>query len=154
VPKPSNSIPPDARAALAQRQAALVRALARADAVPDQFDPMQIQIASAALTRKRKRGIEKTWPGLSAAIEDHFADYAAQTPLNAQGPETDGLRFALWLGRHGQLPGAGQMELAAHRAARGFPLRLVVLPKSRRIVVLYRIRRTVRWWPKVPSGLQ
>lgn len=132
--------PPDARDELARRQAELVRALQGDAPAPAGFDPAHVERASDSLARKRARIVQKTWPVTARALGDrfgqHFATYARENPLPAD-VEFDGFHFARWLHSRGLLPTEGQVELAAWKVMRGFPLRLLFLPNARTLALVY-----------------
>lgn len=125
--------PPDpaaARAELARRQAALVRALGGGGTapLPDGFDAAHVRRATASLARKRARLVRKMWPALTEAFgdrfDDQFAAYAA-THAPPRRPEEDGFRFARWLRPARSFPDAARIELAAWQVTHGFPVRVV-----------------------------
>src|SRR5688500_9397725 len=74
------SVSPEQRKSLAEQQAALVAAQAGQAAPPGGFDAEHVRTAAASLFAKRRRGVEKAWPGLAASLGDRFAavfgDYA------------------------------------------------------------------------------
>lgn len=87
---------------LADRQAALLAALAGEGAVPAGFDVSRVSAAAEALAFKRARAVVQAWPSLRTMLggqfRDRFAAYAATTPLPAEGgPLADGRRFARML---------------------------------------------------------
>lgn len=143
----SQSIAPDVRGSLAKRQAAVVRALTGGGALPQEFDPVQVQTASKSLARKRKRGIQKAWPALSKEIAQYFVEYAAQMPPADARYDADATRFGMWLASMGRLPSSARKELAARRMARGFPLRIVFLSRRSWFRLLCGFRGAIRWFP-------
>ena len=133
----------DARQKLANQQACLVRVLTRADAPPEGFDSAALAVAAGSLQRKRARTVEKAWPLLAAALHERFDSrfehYAAQQPIPESAAE-DGYRFARWLGRTGQLPDAGRLELASWQVLHRFPARIVLLREPAGVALLWRWR--------------
>lgn len=87
---------------LADRQAALVAALAGAGEVPAGFDEARVRAAAAALAFKRARAAAQAWPDVHAMLKDdyrkRFAEYAAVTPIPRHGgPLADGRAFVRYL---------------------------------------------------------
>jgi hypothetical protein len=102
---------------LADRQAGLVAALTSGAPVPPGFDPRLIEVARAALLRKRAGEVARQWPGLAAAYGPRwpreFARWAATRPT--RGSLRDGWDLARELGD--ALPAAAGAELAEREAA-------------------------------------
>ena len=108
----------EVRASLALRQAALVNALISGGEPPPGFDSQRVQAAAESQARKRARSAARAWPGLAHALgqkfDEHFAAYAAASPLPGNGgPLADGHGFARWLSGCGWLPEAGRREAMA-----------------------------------------
>jgi hypothetical protein len=123
----------DARQQLAEQQSRLVAALTTDSPPPDGFDADRVELTSHALVNKRRRGIAKAWPRLSAALGDDFPrqfdDFAASGVSRAPGaPAADGLAFACWLADRNSFPSdpAADAEVVAHRlwARRGIVIAL------------------------------
>lgn len=150
----------EARQRLSLQQAAFVRALVADGAAPADFDPVQLQVASAALFEKRWREAAHAWPGLAhelgAAFQPHFRRYAADSPLPERGgPAADGRQFATWLARQGFLLDAGRLEALVydlHREPRFFQVRWVCLHRLRRVVVAIRLPLLGSRWCALPFG--
>lgn len=108
------SIPCEARAALAERQAALVRALTTGEPV-EGFDPDQVRRSAFALRSKRRRAAARAWPTLTAALGERFPSlfdrYAQSHSLPAAGPLADGYLFARSLQKEESLPEKAVREL-------------------------------------------
>jgi hypothetical protein len=148
-------MPDNDRSTLAARQRQLVSALVRNETAIESFDANRLAVASEALFRKRRRGIEKTWPNLARSLGESFAaqfrEFAVKHPSPASGgPVADGWEFACHLDRSGALPDAGGRELLAvrlvlQRANRGIVHRrgLVIawqrLSQARRLMVGVRL---------------
>jgi hypothetical protein len=135
---------PDAdRAQLARQQAALVAALTTGAAPPADFDEPRVRLAARTLHRKRARAVAKTWPALAAALgrsfNEHFRAYADAHPLADPDPAADGAAFARHAGTLGLLTDAARVELALHRAARGWPVRLARFRESSHVAVALRL---------------
>jgi hypothetical protein len=85
---------------LAARQAALVAALVAGAAPPPDLDAGRIRIQSAALLRKRGRGVAQAAPDLATALGGSFgaafAQYAANRP-RAGSRADDAAAFARYL---------------------------------------------------------
>ncbi|WP_280399166.1 hypothetical protein [Nocardia carnea] len=81
---------------LAERQAALVRALVADDAVPPGFDPAAVRAAADAILRKRAREIAAHYPALVRATGPEFtARYIAWARGRPKGTTAaDALGFA------------------------------------------------------------
>ncbi|WP_433491308.1 hypothetical protein [Nocardia grenadensis] len=81
---------------LADRQAALVRALVTGKAVPAGFDPAAVGAAAHALRHKRAREVAARHPELVYAtgpdFTERFVAWARNRPKD--GTATDALRFA------------------------------------------------------------
>jgi hypothetical protein len=131
----------DDRAKLAEQQAALVDALAGRSPVPDGFDAQHVATAAASLLAKRRRGVEKTWPGLAASLGERFrtvfADYARHHPIPADGPAADGRLFASYLRGLGLLSDAGRVQLLLADMGRR-PIAVAYLPARRALAIALR----------------
>jgi hypothetical protein len=81
---------------LADRQAALVRALVAGEAVPAGFDPAAVGAAAHALRHKRAREVAARHPELVHAtgpdFTERFVEWARNRPKD--GTAADALRFA------------------------------------------------------------
>ncbi|MEU4430419.1 hypothetical protein ACH474_31930 [Nocardia rhamnosiphila] len=81
---------------LADRQAALVRALVAGEPVPAGFDPAAVGAAAHALLHKRAREVAARHPGLVYAtgpdFTGRFVEWARNRPKD--GTVADALRFA------------------------------------------------------------
>ena len=145
----------DDRRTLAERQGALVAALAGEAAAPAGINAERVGVAARSLYHKRARSVEKTWPALAAGLggryDDLFQEYARMNAVPPAGAAEDGRRFAEWLKQQGMLDDHGGAQIVAHRATRGWPVRLGWLPGRGRVVIAFRIGR-VRWLeiPAVP----
>jgi hypothetical protein len=135
------------RQQLAEQQAALVRALAGEANPPDGFDAGNVGTAAAALLVKRRRGVEKTWPGVAESLGDRFpklfADYARSRSIPPGGHGADGRHFAQYLRRLGLLSDAGRIQLLLAQMGGG-PIGVAYLPEARRIVIAYKCFDGVR----------
>jgi hypothetical protein len=152
----------DARARLAALQAELVAALAGHAAPPTGFDAERIRAAAAALATKRRRAMARAWPGLTAAIAEHFDSYAAATPLpRLGGPLADGRAFLRWLAARAEYPHQTRLQALAVdlRYAttadglvprRGPMLKAAWLRSTRRLVMALRLPWLGEWWVSVP----
>src|SRR5688572_11445791 len=108
----------EARARLAEAQAALARALAQGAPVPPGFDAERVEQAARDLLAKRRRWVERTWPRLAAALRDtfrgRFEAWARENPLALEAsPLADGRRFADVLLAAGDFPEQARAELFA-----------------------------------------
>jgi hypothetical protein len=137
------------RAALADRQAALVAALTGRGEIPPGFDVDRVGAAAAALAAKRARAVAHAWPGLSAMLGKRFRErfdaYAALTALpEAGGPLADGRAFVRVLAAAGPLADRVALQaLAVDQQLRLTPRGLV----PRRIPRLGWTRlRESGWW--------
>jgi hypothetical protein len=160
--------PAEARAELAARQADLVRALVGVGAPPVGLDTARLQAARVALAGKRCREAAQSWPALSRALEERFADqfaeFAAQTPLPGRGgPLADGRAFARHLAAHRELPDAARLEVlvvdlrfvsipAGLLPRRGVVVKATFLRQSRRLVLAVRLPLLGEKWLSVPLG--
>jgi len=137
------SRPPGAPGSLAERQAALVRALVAGGPNPEGFDPDRLAATSVGLRRKRARGVAHVWPTLRSLpeFESRYADWAqGRTP----GPAADdGAAFALSLGA--DLPGVVAVELAAARRRRWIRSRDGVVVRWFGVRQLPVLRARSRW---------
>jgi hypothetical protein len=89
---------PDARARLAQQQAALVRALVAQGEPPAGFAEDRVRLAARSLVNKRLREVARAWPALVEALGDRFGPrftaFAQSTPPPGDGgPMADGRAF-------------------------------------------------------------
>jgi hypothetical protein len=141
----------ESRLLLAEKQSALVAALARGAPAPAGFDPRRVRQAAKALLRKRSSAAAKAFPRLARALgavfDEHFACYAAIVPLGRNAnPALDARSFARWLSAQGRLPDEGQLEAlefdlhfkqqdGTHAPRRGFALRVIRLKAARRLIL-------------------
>ncbi|NTX38916.1 hypothetical protein HUA78_31165 [Myxococcus sp. CA033] len=98
-----------ARERLAQAQAELVHALGAGAPVPAGFDSARVLAAAQSLLHKRRRGVERAWPPLAAALGADFAvrfEHWARTHPMSVEPDAlaEGRRFAASLQDEGRLP--------------------------------------------------
>jgi len=105
----------DTRAALAQQQEGLLRALTSDAPGPEGFDGERVRAAGRALLFKRRRALARAWPRLAASLDGRFgelfAEFAAATPLAAEGsPLADGYSFAAWVAERGELTDDARLE--------------------------------------------
>jgi len=104
---------------LADRQAALVKALTSGQPVPNGFDGFRVEAARAALLRKRAGEVARQWPMLAAGFgarwKPEFAEWAAARPT--QGSLRDGWDLARDLRARHALPAVAAAELAEREAA-------------------------------------
>lgn len=104
---------------LADRQAALVKALTSGQPVPNGFDGLRVEAARAALLRKRAGEVARQWPMLAAGFgarwKPEFAEWAAARPT--QGSLRDGWDLARDLRARHALPAVAAAELAEREAA-------------------------------------
>ena len=137
------TVPAD-RAAYAQGQARLLRALLRGEA-PDGFDAARAAAAGIALRRKRARTAARVLPLLALDLGERFEPlfdaYALRVAPGSDGAVRDGLRFARSLPDRARLGDAARRELVLARArASSSPLLLVAaLRTPRRILVIVRL---------------
>lgn len=108
----------EARARLAEAQAALTRALAQGAPVPAGFDAERVQETARSLLSKRRRWVEHSWPRLAAALGDtfrpRFEDWARAHPMAVEASSlADGRRFADALLAMADFPEAAREELLA-----------------------------------------
>ena len=148
MPDPIPSTPRDSRDERAQQQAALIRAIHDRDpASAGGLDLSKLQVTAESLWRKRMRSIQKAWPATSRGLGERFSDqfelYAAEysTPDNAG---LDGYQFACWLHDRQKLPDDARVELMRRQLARGRPLRVAWLRRSRCVLIGYRWFGVVR----------
>lgn len=104
---------------LAARQRALVAALVAGAPTPDGFDGHLVDIARAALLRKRAGEVAHHWPLLAVGLGDGwtatFAQWASgRAPL---GGLRDGWDLARSLRAEGRLAGPAAEELAAREVS-------------------------------------
>lgn len=109
------------RERLAAAQAGLVRALVGGAPPPAGFDAHRIEVAAAALMRKRARQVRRAWPALAASLaptfDDRFATFAADHPPPLTGGGVaDGLALAGVLAAEGALHGEAAVERLLMRA--------------------------------------
>jgi hypothetical protein len=139
------------REELARRQAELVASLAGMAEVPAGFDGGQVALCARTLLNKRRAAVAKTWPAMGRELgrrfRDLFDEYARASALPESGPVEDGRAFAEHLLRTGGLGDGGRTELALHRVARGWPVRVMRLPGGRSLLVAVRgLWGRVRTW--------
>lgn len=105
---------------LADRQREVMAALVAGGPVPQGFEAARIEEAGASLARKRFGMVRRAWPrtveSLGEAAWARFEEFARSHPLR---DEPDGLAFAGWLARRGELPDPGRLEWALCRVHRG-----------------------------------
>ncbi|XXF77704.1 hypothetical protein P2318_32345 [Myxococcaceae bacterium GXIMD 01537] len=144
-----------ARERLAQAQAELARALGLGAPVPEGFDADRVREAARALLAKRRRGVERSWPRLAAALGESFpAHFDAWARTHALGVEAsalaDGRHFIQALLTEGTFPEAAREELTlfdlrfrvgddALVARRGLGLRLARWGAPRRLYLALRL---------------
>ncbi len=140
---------PDDRAKLAEQQAALIDALAGRSLAPDGFDPQHVATAAVSLSAKRRRGVEKTWPGLVESLGDRFrsvfAEYARVHSIPADGPAVDGRLFARHLRRLRLLSDDGRLQLLLGDMGRR-PIGIAYLPGRRALAVAFRTFGGATWF--------
>ncbi len=105
-----------ARERLARAQRELVEALGVGAPVPAGFDVERVHEAARSLLNKRRRGVERSWPALVAALGDtfrpRFEAWARGHPLGVEASAFgDGRRFAQGLLDEGAFPEAAREEL-------------------------------------------
>jgi len=135
---------------LAERQAALVAALAGAGDVPAGFDAARVRAAASALAFKRARAVSQAWPGTRAMLGDdyrkRFAEYASIAPIPQHGgPRADGRAFVRYLGERMPLRDDVALQaLSVDLQARSWPrVRAAWLHDAQCVVVAtgdYRVR--------------
>jgi hypothetical protein len=152
----------EARTKLAAMQVNLVAALVGDATVPPGFDSGRLNSAAISLRTKRARAVARAWPCLRQEIGEHFAAFAANTPLPREGgPLADGRAFANWLEQRGKLPEAARLQMIAvdlryvrKRDAltprRGPCIKLMRLPSSKRLAVALRLPGLGEHWFSVP----
>ena len=137
----------DARQRLKAEQSALVRALQGREPAPAGFDVSMLRVMTASLARKRQRGVEKTWPALSAALGEQFGEqftlYAADTAPQDH-PTLDGHDFALWLAARNSLPRPGRIELELWNRSRQGGVRLLMLDDPPALLLAFKWRGMAR----------
>lgn len=79
---------------LADRQAALVRALVAGEAVPAGFDPVAVGAAAHALLHKRAREVAARHPELVYVTGPDFTERFVEWARHCPKDGTDALRFA------------------------------------------------------------
>ena len=152
-----------ARERLAQAQRELVEALGVGAPVPAGFDTERVHEAAKSLLNKRRRGVERSWPRLVAALGETFRPrFEAWARLHPLGVEAsalgDGRRFAQALLDEGTFPDAAREELFAFDVRfrmggdglvprRGLGVRAARLGSPRRLVVALRLPggRVMQW---------
>ena len=114
---------------LAARQAALVAALVAGAPPPPGVDAGRVRVQSAALLRKRGRGLARTEPELAAALGREFGPafvaYAAGRP-QVGGAAEDAAEFARYL-----LTSEHARDAEVRRAARHITLKRLLRRASR-----------------------
>jgi hypothetical protein len=147
----TSSSAPQAIAELAQRQAAVVRALGQTGQPPPDFVEADFRVAGQSLARKRLRIVQKLFPQITQSLgerfEAQFIAYTSQNPLPSDG-YADGIQLAGWLKSRRLFPCSdqAQLEYAMAKVNQGFPIRLVYLKNPRRFVVIFRLGRSTRMW--------
>lgn len=107
-----------AREELARAQAELLRALGEGGPVPEGFDAARLRATADALVAKRRRLVERAWPGLVALLGERFAGdfeaWAREHPLRDVEPHpgVEARRFAEALRATGRLPPQAEGEIA------------------------------------------
>ena len=141
---------PEARSTLAEQQAALVRALAGQSGSPDGFYGDHVATAAASLHAKRRRGVEKTWPGVAESLggrfRNVFAQYAREHPLPSEGAYADGREFARYLRKANQLADDGRLRLLLAELRGRRPIGVALLPHRRALVIALRTFGGARWF--------
>ena len=136
------------RERLAKQQAALVGALAQGADAPAGFDRDRVATAAASLLAKRRRGIEKTWPGLAESLGDRFrivfADYARSHAIPPEGPHADGRDFARYLRHLRLLSDDGRVQLLLAELGRRRPFGFTYLPDRGALAFAWRTLRGAR----------
>jgi hypothetical protein len=139
----------DDRSKLAAEQAALVESLAGRSPAPTGFNAEHVATAAASLLAKRRRGVEKTWPGLAASLGDRFhavfAEYASACPLPADGSHADGRHFARCLRRRDLLDDDGRLQLMLAAIGRWRRLGVTYLPGRRELVIAISTFSGTKW---------
>jgi hypothetical protein len=123
--------------------------------VPTGFDAERVHEAAKSLVSKRRRGVERSWPRLCAALGDtfrpRFEAWATRHPLGVEASAlADGRRFAEALLAEGALPEAAREELFALDVRfrltgdgliprRGVGVRAARLGSPRRLVLALRL---------------
>jgi molybdopterin biosynthesis enzyme len=154
-----------ARERLARAQEELARALGTGAPVPAGFDAGRVRAAAEALLSKRRRLVQRAWPGLARALGEDFSPrfdtWARDNPLVGVEPLplADGRRFAESLRASGALPPEGEAEVLGFELRwrltpegglapyRGPVLRVVRTGPERRWTLLARLPGgRLRWW--------
>jgi hypothetical protein len=129
------SLSGDARQRLAADQARLVAALSGQAAAPAGFDAGRVELAAYTLVAKRRKVLARACPRLVAALGDPFEAtfdaFAKECAPHPKGPPADGLAFARWLDRRGELPPVAIPELIAMRLWSGPPIGLALHATAR-----------------------
>jgi hypothetical protein len=117
VPGPADPGPSsEARARLADRQAALLAALVGGAPAPAGLDADRVAVQAEALVAKRRRVARRAWPELAAALGDRFEPdfdaWARQAPKRTGETLPDAVRFGRHLRRQGLLPRGLGLDLA------------------------------------------
>ena len=130
----------EARQALAQQQAQLVRALKTGEAGA-RFDDARLSTAAESLLNKRTRSIEKMWPTvaelMNGDVNRRVREYAHEHPFAPDGPE-DGFRFARWLLCRHDISDDIRIAALVGLTQQGFPVRVSHLYLSRGLVMAWR----------------
>ncbi|WP_205519437.1 hypothetical protein [Pyxidicoccus caerfyrddinensis] len=160
-----------ARARLARAQEELVRALGTGAPVPPGFDAERVRASALALLDKRRRLVQRAWPGLASALNTDFAPrfeaWAREHPMSVEpSPLADGRRFARALEAVGCLPASltpllqdfdarwrltGEGELVPRR---GLVLSLARVGEARRWRLVLRLPggQGFTWWVSRGGG--
>jgi hypothetical protein len=157
---------PDPRAALADLQGKLVRALTGNGTGPNGFAEERLRIAAESLAAKRMRAAARAWPALTRALGKNFAErfsaYAARTPLPHHGGAlADGFALARELAATADLPGSVQLEVMAVQLRyklrgndlfprRGPAILCAYLRPPRRLMLAVRWPWLGEWWVSIP----
>lgn len=153
-PEPTGT-PPGSAGTLADRQAALVGALAAGAPVPPGFDARLVRVARSALLRKRAGDVARHWPLLAAGLAERwptvFADWAATRPT--RGSLRDGWDLARQLAAESPLPAPAAEELAVRESLWRYDGRAA--PRKRRLptvrrtqgVTVLQVAGRIRSWP-------
>ena len=132
---------PEERRNLAEQQAGLVRGLAGQSGLPAGFNRNHLATAAASLLAKRRRGVERTWPGLAESLGDRFrqvfAQYARSHPLPAEGAHADGREFAHYLLQTNALADDGRLQLFLAELGPRRPVGIAFLPGQRALVIAF-----------------
>ena len=92
-------------------------------------------LGAMSFVAKRRKVLARACPPLVAALggsfETTFDAFAKEFPPHPKGPAADGLAFARWLDRRGELPAVAIPELIAMRLWSGPPLGLALHATAR-----------------------